>query len=310
MIHDDKNKTFVVRNRNTDAFNKEFEEFYNDLCDVGMLCHEIAYQISSMIETPSFKLLQVFDASNEYNTSQAEINKLKAIETNRMLAQGWVEDPTLDEVAKNVYLNSENLEAFYKRHDYKVIMNEAFEEDKAKVEALKKEKDELDDKVSTLKYYMQSLQKRSIDLEKQRDTLKDEIEYAKQTYNSDIATLESEYDKLSLKYDALETEFKSKYEEKLVEYGKMTKKLDDDISVKESALKRLNTEWSDKKEKLFEAVGPKIEELQELESKIKQYKIWEKTYMDAEMLHDFCEEFGHGLRDFRTHKDEILKILK
>ena len=97
---DNDNKTFIIRNRNSEDFNKDFQEVLS-LSLSGEMNENIDHinatlRLNDFIDDEHWKIVALFDAKNNYNRDQRAINDRKNFWTKEFELNGYTEDPNLD----------------------------------------------------------------------------------------------------------------------------------------------------------------------------------------------------------------------
>lgn len=97
---DNDNKTFVIRNRNSEDFNKKFQEVLS-LAISSESSENIDHinatlRLNDFIDDDKWKIIALFDAKNNYNRDQKVINERKNFWTNEFEINGYTEDINLD----------------------------------------------------------------------------------------------------------------------------------------------------------------------------------------------------------------------
>lgn len=97
---DNYNKKFVIRNRNSEDFNKKFQEVLS-LAISGENSENIDHinatlRLNDFIDDDKWKIIALFDAKNNYNRDQKVINERKNFWTKEFEINGYTEDIRLD----------------------------------------------------------------------------------------------------------------------------------------------------------------------------------------------------------------------
>ena len=97
---DNDNKTFVIRNRNSEDFNKKFQEVLS-LAISSASSENIDHinatlRLNDFIDDDKWKIIALFDAKNNYNRDQKVINERKNFWTKEFEINGYTEDINLD----------------------------------------------------------------------------------------------------------------------------------------------------------------------------------------------------------------------
>lgn len=97
---DNDNKTFVIRNRNSEDFNKKFQEVLS-LAISSESSENIDHinatlRLNDFIDDDKWKIIALFDAKNNYNRDQKVINERKNFWTKEFEINGYTEDINLD----------------------------------------------------------------------------------------------------------------------------------------------------------------------------------------------------------------------
>lgn len=207
---DNDNKKFVIRNRNSEDFNRKFQEVLS-LAISSESSENIDHinatlRLNDFIDDDKWKIIALFDAKNNYNRDQKVINERKIFWTKEFEINGYTEDIHLDyddsEISynNNIIKTSKNIRNLYdiyieKRNqlekDYEEKHNQLEKDYKESIETYKKEillhqnfiyskKQELDNE---LKEYSNKInfEKQQLDI-KYKDALKN-IENADEYVN-------------------------------------------------------------------------------------------------------------------------------
>lgn len=207
---DNDNKKFVIRNRNSEDFNRKFQEVLS-LAISSESSENIDHinatlRLNDFIDDDKWKIIALFDAKNNYNRDQKVINERKNFWTKEFEINGYTEDIHLDyddsEISynNNIIKTSKNIRNLYdiyieKRNqlekDYEEKHNKLEKDYKESIETHKKEillhqnfiyskKQELDNE---LKEYSNKInfEKQQLDI-KYKDALKN-IENADEYVN-------------------------------------------------------------------------------------------------------------------------------
>lgn len=207
---DNDNKKFVIRNRNSEDFNRKFQEVLS-LAISSESSENIDHinatlRLNDFIDDDKWKIIALFDAKNNYNRDQKVINERKNFWTKEFEINGYTEDIHLDyddsEISynNNIIKTSKNIRNLYdiyieKRNqlekDYEEKHNKLEKDYKESIETYKKEillhqnfiyskKQELDNE---LKEYSNKInfEKQQLDI-KYKDALKN-IENADEYVN-------------------------------------------------------------------------------------------------------------------------------
>lgn len=97
---DNDNKTFVIRNRNSEDFNKKFQDVLS-LAISSESSENIDHinatlRLNDFIDDDKWKIIALFDAKNNYNRDQKVINERKNFWTKEFEINGYTEDIRLD----------------------------------------------------------------------------------------------------------------------------------------------------------------------------------------------------------------------
>lgn len=107
---DNDNKTFVIRNRNSEDFNKNFQEVLSLSLSNEMnenIDHiNATLRLNDFIDDEHWKIVALFDAKNNYNRDQRVINDRKNFWTKEFELNGYTEDPSLDYNDCNITYNN------------------------------------------------------------------------------------------------------------------------------------------------------------------------------------------------------------
>ena len=207
---DNDNKKFVIRNRNSEDFNRKFQEVLS-LAISSESSENIDHinatlRLNDFIDDDKWKIIALFDAKNNYNRDQKVINERKNFWTKEFEINGYTEDIHLDyddsEISynNNIIKTSKNIRNLYdiyieKRNqlekDYEEKHKQLEKDYKESIETYKKEillhqnfiyskKQELDNE---LKEYSNKInfEKQQLDI-KYKDALKN-IENADEYVN-------------------------------------------------------------------------------------------------------------------------------
>ena len=97
---DNDNKKFVIRNRNSEDFNRKFQEVLS-LAISGEYSENIDHinatlRLNDFINDDKWNIIALFDAKNNYNRDQKVINERKNFWTKEFEINGYTEDINLD----------------------------------------------------------------------------------------------------------------------------------------------------------------------------------------------------------------------
>lgn len=97
---DNDNKKFVIRNRNSEDFNRKFQEVLS-LAISSESSKNIDHinatlRLNDFIDDDKWKIIALFDAKNNYNRDQKSINERKNFWTKEFEINGYTEDIHLD----------------------------------------------------------------------------------------------------------------------------------------------------------------------------------------------------------------------
>lgn len=110
---DNDNKTFIIRNRNSEDFNKDFQEVLSLAVSKTMnenIDHiNATLRLNDFIDDEHWKIVALFDAKNNYNRDQKVINDRKNFWTKEFELNGYTEDPSLDYNDCNITYNNNNI---------------------------------------------------------------------------------------------------------------------------------------------------------------------------------------------------------
>ena len=120
---DNDNKKFVIRNRNSEDFNKKFQEVLS-LAISSESSQNIDHinstlRLNDFIDDDKWKIIALFDAKNNYNRDQKVINERKNFWTKEFEINGYKEDIHLDyddsEISynNNIIKTSKNIRNLY-----------------------------------------------------------------------------------------------------------------------------------------------------------------------------------------------------
>lgn len=120
---DNDNKKFVIRNRNSEDFNRKFQEVLS-LAISGESSENIDHinatlRLNDFIDDDKWKIIALFDAKNNYNRDQKVINERKNFWTKEFEINGYTEDIHLDyddsEISynNNIIKTSKNIRDLY-----------------------------------------------------------------------------------------------------------------------------------------------------------------------------------------------------
>lgn len=107
---DNDNKTFVIRNRNSEDFNKNFQEVLSLAVSKTMnenIDHiNATLRLNDFIDDEHWKIVALFDAKNNYNRDQKVINDRKNFWTKEFELNGYTEDHSIDYNDCNITYNN------------------------------------------------------------------------------------------------------------------------------------------------------------------------------------------------------------
>lgn len=120
---DNDNKKFVIRNRNSEDFNRKFQEVLS-LAISGEYSENIDHinatlRLNDFINDDKWKIIALFDAKNNYNRDQKVINERKNFWSKEFEINGYTEDIHLDyddsEISynNNIIKTSKNIRDLY-----------------------------------------------------------------------------------------------------------------------------------------------------------------------------------------------------
>lgn len=120
---DNDNKKFVIRNRNSEDFNRKFQEVLS-LAISSESSENIDHinatlRLNDFIDDDKWKIIALFDAKNNYNRDQKVINERKNFWTKEFEINGYTEDIHLDyddsEISynNNIIKTSKNIRNLY-----------------------------------------------------------------------------------------------------------------------------------------------------------------------------------------------------
>ena len=115
---DNDNKTFVIRNRNSEDFNKKFQEVLS-LAISSENNENIDHinatlRLNDFIDDDKWKIIALFDAKNNYNRDQKVINERKNFWTKEFEINGYTE---------NIYLDYDDSDITYNNNIIKTSKN-------------------------------------------------------------------------------------------------------------------------------------------------------------------------------------------
>lgn len=108
---DNDNKTFVIRNRNSEDFNKKFQDVLS-LAISSESSENIDHinatlRLNDFIDDDKWKIIALFDAKNNYNRDQKSINERKNFWTKEFEINGYTEDICLDYDDSDITYNND-----------------------------------------------------------------------------------------------------------------------------------------------------------------------------------------------------------
>ena len=335
-VVDKKNKKFVVRNRNTDDFCKQFRELFSDLCEMNTSLDGVALSLNDTLANDDWRFFAVFDAPNNYNRDQTEINKRKSHYKNHYLIEGYTEDPSLDNDGSTIKYKTDYVNKIINNRNLGVLLDEKSEElqqaienkeieknkkineiDKQFKEFIKYKRNELKNKLNEENYnYQLSLNKIKDNYYNEIEKLKDDVLQLKDKKK----TLEnecSEIVKLKNKEELLKTEIKfiesskSDLEADLQElYDELNKKQSSVLSLN-AQIEKLKNTYNQvnndllEKNKLLSVVNNKIETIDE------KTRFYAKDFADLQLWESFARDYGYdktGIIKLRADIDKLKKI--
>lgn len=108
---DNDNKTFVIRNRNSEDFNKKFQDVLS-LAISSESSENIDHinatlRLNDFIDDDKWKIIALFDAKNNYNRDQKSINERKNFWAKEFEINGYTEDICLDYDDSDITYNND-----------------------------------------------------------------------------------------------------------------------------------------------------------------------------------------------------------
>lgn len=189
VVKDENAKEFIVRNRNTEDFQKSFREMFNKLNEDKYLDHEVDNIMADLWDDETFEIIKIFDATNNYNRDQKTINTRKQRITDKYICDGWTENPNLDNIVSSGCLKYDinNYNKTINVRNLGTLLDEKTEELQKAIEntqkAIEKQEIEYNKKINELeKNYQKAIENQEIEynknineLEKQFQEKQDEI---------------------------------------------------------------------------------------------------------------------------------------
>lgn len=129
---DNDNKTFVIRNRNSEDFNKKFQEVLS-LAISGASSENIDHinatlRLNDFIDDDKWKIIALFDAKNNYNRDQKVINERKNFWTKEFEINGYTEDINLDYDDSEISYNNNIIKTSKNIRDLNDIYREKYKQ--------------------------------------------------------------------------------------------------------------------------------------------------------------------------------------
>ena len=346
-VVDKKNKKFVVRNRNTDDFCKQFRELFSDLCEMNTSLDGVALSLNDTLANDDWRFFAVFDAPNNYNRDQTEINKRTSHYKNHYLIEGYTEDPSLDNDGSTIKYKTDYVNKIINNRNLGVLLDEKSEElqqaienkeieKNKKINEIDKQFKEFQDEIRIksekfIKYKRNELKNKlneenynyQLSLNKIKDNYYNEIEKLKDEVlqlKDEKKTLENECSdivKLKNKEDLLKTEIKfiesskSNLEEDIQE-------LYDELNKKQSSVSSLNVQI-EKLKNTYNQVNNDLLEKNKLLSVVnnkietidEKTRFYAKDFSDLQMWKSFASDYGYdktGIIKLRADIDKLKKI--
>lgn len=341
-VVDKKNKKFVVRNRNTDDFCKPFRELFSDLCEMNASLDGVALNLNDTLANDDWRFFAVFDAPNNYNRDQTEINKRKSHYRDHYLIEGYTEDPSLDNDGTSIKYNTDYVKQIKNNRNLGVLLAEKGEELQ---KALENQKIEYDKKTNELEKKFQKEQdeirlKAEKFIENKRNELKKKLNEERYNYELSLNNIKdnyySEIEKLKDEKKTLENEcaeivkLKNKRDSLTSEISFLDsskinleadiRELYDELNKKQSSVSSLNMQIEKlkntyvqvnndltEKNKLLSAVNNKIKTIDE------RTRFYAKDVADLQMWENFARDYGYdktGIRKLREDIDKLKKIMQ
>lgn len=345
-VVDKKNKKFVVRNRNTDDFCKQFRELFSDLCEMNTSLDGVALSLNDTLANDDWRFFAVFDAPNNYNRDQTEINKRKSHYKNHYLIEGYTEDPSLDNDGSTIKYKTDYVNKIINNRNLGVLLDEKSEElqqaienkeieKNKKINEIDKQFKEFQDEIRIksekfIKYKRNELKNKlneenynyQLSLNKIKDNYYNEIEKLKDDVlqlGDKKKTLEnecSEIVKLKNKEELLKTEIK------FIESSKSDLEADlqelyDELNKKQSSVLSLNAQI-EKLKNTYNQVNndllSKNKLLSVVNNKIEtideKTRFYAKDFADLQMWESFARDYGYdktGIIKLRADIDKLKK---
>ena len=338
-VVDKKNKKFVVRNRNTDDFCKQFRELFDVVFEINPSLDGVALSLNDSLANDDWKFFAVFDAPNNYNRDQSEINKRKSHYREHYLIEGYTEDPSLDNDGTTIKYKSDIVNKIKNNRNLGVLLTEKGEELQKAIEnkeiEYNKKINELEKKYQKEQNEIKIKAKRFI--EDKRNELKNKLneeqykfelslDKIKDNYYSEIEKLETEKKtlenecaeivKLKNKRDSLKSEI-SFLDSSKINLEADIQELYNEYNKKQSSVSSLNTQIEKlkntydqvsndllEKNKLLSAVNNKIETFDE------RTRFYAKDFADLQMWKNFAADYGYDKTGIIKLRKDIDKLKK
>ena len=330
VVKNPETKEFIVRNRNTENFQKNFVDMYSTIVSDKYLDKNVEDIMCDAWNNDFFVIHKFFEAKNVYNRDQKVINERKERLTQNYLALGWKENPELDKVIDNDGLKYDHdiYNAIENRRNLLTLIEESNE----------KLKKQLSDDITIW-------QNKSTDTKnKHREKLKNELNEIQTYYDFQKHKIEEDYNKNKRELD-------NKIEEQRIELISIQTRCKDTLELENkrdnlyneindlrSTLNKINNEINQKdidinnKTNSILSLNNQIEKLKtEHDKYIKAYnetktqyalllckinnesrenRFYIKDYNDLLMWQNFAHEYGYdktGIMQLRADLDNYFK---
>lgn len=342
VVKDENTKEFIVRNRNTEDFQKSFKEMFNNLNEEKYLDHAVDDIMADLWNDENFEIIKIFDATNNYNRDQKIINTRKQRITDKYICDGWTENPNLDNIVSsgglkydidnyNKTINVRNLGTLLDEKTeelQKVLENLEIEYDKKTNELEKKFQKEQDEiRLKASKFIEEKRNELRIKLNEEHHNYELSLDKIKDNYYSEIEKLKDEKKtlenecaeivKLKNKRDSLKSEIsfldsskinlEADIQELYNEYDKKqlsVSSLNIQIEKLKNTYDQVNNNLTEKN-KLLSALKNKIETFDE------RTRFYAKDFADLQMWENFARDYGYdktGIIKLRADIEELNKM--
>lgn len=346
-VVDKKNKKFVVRNRNTDDFCKQFRELFDVVFEINPSLDGVALSLNDTLDNDDWRFFAVFDAPNNYNRDQAEINKRKSHYRDHYLIEGYTEDPSLDNDGSNITYKTDYVNKIINNRNLGVLLAEKGEELQKAIEkkqkAIENQEIEYNKKINELdkkyqkeqdeirlkakKFIEDKRNELTIKLNEERYNHELSLNKIKDNYYSEIEKLETEKKtlenecaeivKLKNKRDSLKSEI-SFLDSSKINLEADIQELYNEYNKKQSSVSSLNIQIEKLKNTYDQVSNDLLEKnklLSAVNNKIETFdertRFYAKDFADLQMWKNFAADYGYdktGIIKLRKDIEELKKM--